>query len=108
MRFLTYVFVLAWTTPLPAQSTVDTTGTGSLIDQAMHHSEVMQNLEYLSDNIGPRLSTSPAMRRANDWTATRFQAYGLSAHLEPYQFGITWQRGTARSEERRVGKECGG
>jgi carboxypeptidase Q len=95
MRFFTYVFVLAWTTPLAAQSTVDTTGIGSLIDQAMHHSEVMQNLEYLSDNIGPRLSTSPAMRRANDWTATRFQAYGLSAHLEPYEFGVIWQRGTA-------------
>jgi hypothetical protein len=82
-------------TPLAAQSTVDTTGIGSLIDQAMNRSEVMQNLEYLADNIGPRLSTSRAMRKANDWTASRFQAYGLTAHLEPYEFGVPWERGTA-------------
>jgi hypothetical protein len=35
------------------------------------------------------------MRRANDWTAERFRAYGLSATLEPYTFGLTWQRGSA-------------
>ena len=81
--------------PAAAQSRVDTAGIGRLIDQAMHHSEVMQNLEYLSDRIGPRLSSSPAMRRANDWTAERFKAYGLTARLEPYQFGVPWERGAA-------------
>jgi carboxypeptidase Q len=79
---------------LAAQSRVDTTGAGVLIDQAMHRSEVMQNLEHLADVIGPRLSGSPAMRRANDWTAERFRAYGLTAALEPYEFGVTWERGT--------------
>src|SRR5215211_9271770 len=73
--------------------TVDTAGSGTLIDQAMHHSELMQNLQYLSDVIGPRLSGSPAMRRANEWTAERFRSYGLTAALEPYSFGVTWERG---------------
>ena len=41
----------------------------------MDHSEVMANLRQLSDVIGPRLSGSAAMRRANDWTAERFRAY---------------------------------
>ena len=67
---------------LRAQAAVDTTGAGALIAQAMDHSEVMANLRQLSDIIGPRLSGSPAMRRANDWTAERFRAYGLSAALE--------------------------
>ena len=44
---------------------------------------MMANLRHLSDIIGPRLSGSPAMRRANDWTAERFRAYGLTAALEP-------------------------
>jgi hypothetical protein len=35
------------------------------------------------------------MRRANDWTAERFRAYGLTAALEPYTFGVTWERGPA-------------
>src|SRR3954452_7068729 len=95
MRISSLLLILAGATPLAAQTTVDTTGIGSLIDQAMNRSEVMQNLEYLADNIGPRLSTSPAMRRANDWTAGRFTAYGLTAHLESYEFGVPWTRGTA-------------
>ncbi len=74
---------------------VDTAGSGLLIDQALNHSEVMANLEHLTDVIGPRLTGSPAMVRANEWTADRFRAYGLTAHLEPWQFGVTWTRGPA-------------
>jgi carboxypeptidase Q len=45
---------------------------------------LMANLEYLSDMIGPRLTGSEKMRRANDWTAEKFREYGLSnVHLEP-------------------------
>jgi carboxypeptidase Q len=95
MRSLRYLLLLLSAAPLAAQSTVDTTGIGAVMDQALNRSEVMQNLEYLTDNIGPRLSTTPAMRKANDWTASRFQAYGLKAQLEPYAFGIPWERGSA-------------
>jgi hypothetical protein len=80
---------------LCGQNPVDTSGAGALIAQAMDHSEVMSNLQHLSDAIGPRLSGSPAMRHANDWTAERFRAYGLEARLEPYSFGVTWTRGAA-------------
>ena len=76
---------------------VDTTGAGALIDEALNRSEVMQNLQYLSDVIGPRLTGSSAARRANDWTLERFEAYGLDAHLEPWQFGGTWTRGPMRA-----------
>jgi hypothetical protein len=79
--------------PLAAQGGVDTAGSGALIAEAMTRSELMAHLEHLSDAIGPRLTGSPAMRRANDWTAQRFEAYGLAARLEPYSFGVTWERG---------------
>jgi carboxypeptidase Q len=82
-------------TPLQGQSAVDTAGAGALIAQAMTRSQVMQNLQHLGDVIGPRLSGSPAMRRANEWTAARFRSYGLTAGLEPYSFGVTWERGSA-------------
>jgi len=79
---------------LPAQDlTVDTTGAGALIEQGMHHSEAMQNLEHLADVIGPRLTGSPAARAANDWTMQRFKDYGLDAHLESWTFRGTWSRG---------------
>jgi carboxypeptidase Q len=95
MRPIVGIMLLAVTAPLAAQSTVDTTGVRAILDQALHRSEVMQNLEYLADNIGPRLSSSPAMRRANEWTASRFEAYGLKTLLEPYAFGVPWERGSA-------------
>lgn len=80
--------------PAPAQDlSVDTAGAGALIDQALNHSEVMQNLQHLSDVIGPRLTGSPAVRAANDWTLQRFKDYGLDAHLEAWKFGGTWTRG---------------
>jgi hypothetical protein len=79
--------------PLAAQSQVDTSGAGALIAQAMEHSEVMKNLQYLGDAIGPRLSGSAAMRKANDWTAQRYRDYGLQASIEEYPFGVAWERG---------------
>ena len=80
-------------TPLAAQTGVDTSGSAALIDQAMNHSEVMKNLEYLTDVIGPRLTGSAATKNANDWTEARFRAYGLAASQEAWQYGITWERG---------------
>jgi len=83
--------------PAPARAqdlAVDTTGAAALIDQALNRSEVMRNLEYLTDVIGPRLTGSPAARRANEWTLERFTAYGLNGHLEPWTFGGTWTRGS--------------
>src|SRR5262249_39305754 len=53
-------------------------------------------LGYISDIIGPRLTGSPALKRANDWTAEKMKSYGLSnVHLEPYEIPMGWERGTA-------------
>src|SRR5262244_2472423 len=37
-------------------------------DEGMNRSQVMQTLSYLSDVIGPRLTASTGMKRANEWT----------------------------------------
>ncbi|MFL5576421.1 MAG: M20/M25/M40 family metallo-hydrolase [Gemmatimonadaceae bacterium] len=52
------------------------------------------DLQHLVDVIGPRLTGSAGLRRANDWTATRFREYAAdSAWLEPWKFGQAWERG---------------
>ena len=89
--------LISVTAPLGAQTGVDTTGTAAIIRQATEHSEVMKNLQYLGDVIGPRLTGSAAMRRANDWTAARFKSYGLTAAIEPWDFGVTWERGVVNA-----------
>jgi carboxypeptidase Q len=58
-----------------------------------NHSELMSNLEYLTSDIGPRLTGSRQMQEASDWTLKRFRDYGLNAHLETVQIPHAWQRG---------------
>ncbi len=46
----------------------------------------------LTDEIGARLTGSPAHLRAANWARERFAAWGLSqARLEPYEFGAGWE-----------------
>ena len=57
----------------------------------------MANIEYLCDMIGPRLTGSPNLTRANQWTRDKFQQYGLAnSHLEPWMIERAWIRGEAR------------
>jgi carboxypeptidase Q len=61
-------------------------------DEGLNRSQVMQTLSYLSDVIGPRLTASPGMKRANEWTRDTMSKWGLqNAHLEPWgPFGRGW------------------
>jgi carboxypeptidase Q len=61
-------------------------------DEGVNRSQVMQTVEYLTDVIGPRLTGSPALRRANNWTKDKLTEWGLAnAHLEPWgPFGRGW------------------
>ena len=70
-----------------------------LIAEAKDHSEVMKNLQYLSDIIGPRLTGSTGAKRANEWAAELMKAYGLSnVRLEPWEIPVGWERGTATAK----------
>ena len=59
----------------------------------MNRSQVMATLSYLSDVIGPRLTGSPNMKRANEWTRHQLTKWGLQkAHLESWgPFGRSWE-----------------
>jgi carboxypeptidase Q len=55
------------------------------------HSQVASVFEMLTITIGPRLTASPAHKRAAEWTRDRLASYGLSnVHLEPWRFGRGW------------------
>jgi carboxypeptidase Q len=69
-----------------------------IIGEIRDHSELMSNLEYLSDEIGARLTGTPQLKTANDWTADMFRKYGLTnVHLEPYTIPHAWMRGKAEA-----------
>src|SRR4051794_16062254 len=41
--------------------------------EGLEHSQVMETLTYLSDVIGPRLTGSPNLKRANEWTRQKLE-----------------------------------
>src|SRR5579862_876195 len=61
-------------------------------DEGLNRSQVMATLSYLSDVIGPRLTGSPNLKRANEWTRQTLGSWGLvNAHLEAWgPFGRGW------------------
>lgn len=69
-----------------------------IADEVKAHSELMKNLEYLTTQIGPRLTGSPQMQAASDWTLKRFQDYGVAAHLETAEIAHAWTRGAETAE----------
>jgi len=63
-----------------------------LRQEEYNHSQVMDIMSYLIDDIGPRLTGSPNMKKANEWTREEFTQWGLAnAHLESWgPFGRGW------------------
>jgi hypothetical protein len=69
----------------------------ALINEIKANTQLMKNLQYLSDVIGPRLTGSKNAENANNWTAAKMKEYGLeNVRLEPWEIPTGWQRGTAR------------
>src|SRR5215467_1277610 len=84
--------------PTPAEENAFAAADARILSEIRDHSEAMDNLEHLSDAIGPRLTGSPQLKAANDWTREMFQKYGLSnAHLEAWNIARSWTRGDARA-----------
>jgi len=84
--------------PVPDEASDLAAADAQILSEIRDHSEAMANLEYLSDEIGARLTGSPQLKQANDWTADMFRKYGLTnVHLEPWTIAHSWTRGTARA-----------
>ncbi len=68
-------------------------------DEGMNRSQVMKTMNYMTDVNGPRLTGSPGMKRANEWTRDTLASWGLqNAQLEswgPFGRGWTLKRYTA-------------
>jgi carboxypeptidase Q len=78
----------------PAEESLDLTMYTRIREEGLKHSHVMQFAGALSDGIGPRLTGSPNMAKANAWTRDTLTAIGLeNAHLEDWgEFGMGWQQ----------------
>ena len=80
--------------PQPATENIDLTMYARIREEGFRHSHVMEFGGALADGIGPRLTGSPNMKKANEWTRDTLTKVGLeNAHLEDWgEFGMGWQQ----------------
>jgi hypothetical protein len=85
---------------LPGEEHVDLDMVTKIRLEGFRDSKVMETASHLMDSIGPRLTGSPNMKRANEWTRRQLEEWGLSnAHLEswgPFGRGWSYQASTVR------------
>lgn len=80
---------------------VDLAVAGRIRAEAVERSQVMDLARELTDVLGPRLTGSPALLRANQWTREKLASWGLEgARLDPFDFGQGWE--FSRCEVRMV------
>jgi carboxypeptidase Q len=64
---------------------------GRIRDEGLNRSQVMDHVSWLSDVYGPRLTGSPGIQQASEWTMKKFRGWGLAnVHQERWSFGKGW------------------
>jgi hypothetical protein len=78
----------------PATESLDLNMYQRIRDEGLNRSHVMEFASALMDGIGPRLTGSPNVKKANEWTRDTLTKIGLeNAHLEDWgEFGLGWQQ----------------
>jgi hypothetical protein len=85
------VLILTLAFPLTAADAPDLQMQTRIRAEGFRNSKVMEIAQALTDTIGARLTGSPNMKKANEWTRDKMAELGLSnAHLESYTFGRGW------------------
>ena len=80
--------------PVPVLASYPDTAAGKLLKEVKDHAEVVARVEYLADQIGPRLTGSEQLRTAQRWALAEMKKLGAeNVHEEPYDFGLAWTRG---------------
>jgi carboxypeptidase Q len=78
----------------PTTEAIDLNAYNAIREEGLQHSHVMDYAGGLTDGIGPRLTGSPNMAKANAWTRDQLAKMGcVNAHLEDWgEFGMGWQQ----------------
>ncbi len=78
----------------PSTESLDLAMYARIREEGFNRSHVMEYASALFDDIGPRLTGSPNLAKANAWTRDQLTAMGCShAHLESWgDFGMGWRQ----------------
>lgn len=74
------------------QEPVDSAAMAKIRDEGLNRSKVAEPFDMFVNTIGPRLTASPAHKRAAEYARDTLTKWGISnAHLEPWEFGRGWE-----------------
>ena len=88
--FVVSLMVLPLAAQAPGQS--ELSAIHQIKDEGFNDSKVMEIMSYLTDVYGPRLTNSPDIKEAANWTTGKMKEWQLAnVHLEPWgPFGRGW------------------
>jgi hypothetical protein len=90
-RSLLVCLILIITCPVwSAEEPVDLDAVTKIRDEGFNRSQVMDMAQHLTDHIGPRLTGSPQLKAANEWTLQKLEEIGLEGRLQPFDFDHGW------------------
>jgi hypothetical protein len=75
------------------QEQVDLDVVNRIREEGLEHSQLPELIRYITEVIGPRVTGSPQMKQANDWTADKLRSMGFTnVVVEPWgDFGKGWE-----------------
>jgi len=99
MRPMLIALLISVASPVVLGDDIDRETINRILDEGLNHSELPQTAQFLTDQIGGRMTNSPQMRTAEKWTQEQFRLWNLqSVHTEGFEFGRGWS--IERSEVR--------
>ncbi len=89
-RCLALIVAVVLCSFVSADEPVDLEAVNKIRFQGFHRSQVMDTARHLTDHIGSRLTGSPALKEANEWTRDVLREWGLEADLEGFEIDHGW------------------
>jgi len=77
--------------PIRAQERVDWDVVARIREEGFQRSQVMNLAWYMTDVLGPRVTASPSMRKAQRWAKAKMDSIGLTTSVEPFgDHAVSW------------------
>ncbi|MFT6828335.1 MAG: carboxypeptidase Q [Roseivirga sp.] len=94
MKLISFLGLMLFTVAVIAQNTkVDYESIYKIKDEGFNNSQVMDIAWNLTDRIGPRLTGSEGLKKAYDWTSSKYKEWGLTnVKVDAWgEFGQGWE-----------------
>src|SRR6476619_2929879 len=90
-KFVVLVMGAVLLNSVMAQEPVDSAVIAKIRDEGLNRSQVLKTFTHFTEVIGPRLTGSPALKQAAEYSRDRLKEWGLTdPRLEAWDFGRGW------------------